>query len=274
VLQAPDRRIAGQIAQGIAGRYAASVGATRLAVATASSAATAAGTPPSAERLGAWIAAASAAPPTVAVAVTGMGRDEVDLTAWFAASMGIVFLFLGVGAGARSLLTEQREGTLVRLLAAPVPSGSVMLGKAVSTLTVGVTGFAVLWAATSLLGASWGRPLPVAVLILATVFAITGITTLVAGFARTEAAADGAATTLAFLFALLGGSFVSPGSLPALLERLALLTPNGWSLRAFADLSADGAGVAEVWPAVVVLAAIGLATGAIGYGRLRRVTSR
>jgi ABC-2 type transport system permease protein len=126
----------------------------------------------------------------------------------------------------------------------------------------------VIWLVTSLVfGADWGDPAGVLVVILATVLAIAGISTLVTGFARTESQADGITSVLAFGFVLIGGGFVSPGDLPDTLARVALITPNRWALNAFAELAAGASGIAAVLTPVLVLTSIGVITGAIGLRR-------
>lgn len=78
------------------------------------------------------------------------------------------------------------------------------------------------------------------------------------------------ARAVAFVFALLGGAFIPPGDLPGALQGLSLLTPTGWALRGFAELSAGGGGVADVGPHVLVLLAWGLASGLVAAWLLPR----
>jgi ABC-2 type transport system permease protein len=74
-----------------------------------------------------------------------------------------------------------------------------------------------------------------------------------------------------FTLALLGGNFIYLAQLPDLLQRLSLLTPNGWALRGFVDLVADGGGLSTVAAPVAVTAAFGLVTGAVALVRARRM---
>ena len=79
---------------------------------------------------------------------------------------------------------------------------------------------------------------------------------------------------MTFVLALLGGNFVGPGAAPELLRQLSLLTPNGWALRAFTDLSTDAASLADVAPAIAVLAAIAAVTAGVGLARMHRMVAR
>ena len=58
--------------------------------------------------------------------------------------------------------------------------------------------------------------------------------------------------------------------MPGVLRTVSLATPNGWSLAAFTDLSADAAGVGTIATALAVLFGCGIVTGGIGLARVYR----
>jgi len=73
--------------------------------------------------------------------------------------------------------------------------------------------------------------------------------------ARTKRQAEGISNAVVFGLALLGGNFVFLSQSPAVMQRIALLTPNGWALRAFTDLSTTGGGLgAAAVPVLAILA--------------------
>lgn len=186
--------------------------------------------------------------------------------------MSILFLFFTAGFAARSLLAERRDGTLARVLATPTSPGQVIAGKVLSVSVLGLAGFTTVWAVTSLVfGAHWGNPGAVLALIVATVVAVGGVSTLVSSLGRTEQQADAYTSAVTFVFALLGGNFIGPGLGPDLLRTLSRLTPNGWALQAFTDLAAGAATAVGVGTALAVLLGIGLVTGVAGILRVRRV---
>lgn len=192
--------------------------------------------------------------------------------------MAIFFLFFTVSFGARSILDERRQGTMRRLLASAAPPGGVLAGKALAAFTLGTAGMLVMWLATTLVfGADWGDPLAVVALTVSSVLSAIGITalvvTLVVTLARTDEQAEGYSSLVVFTLALLRGNFIYLAQLPELLQRAALLTPNGWALRGFVDLVADGGGLATVARPVAVTLAVGLATGALALHRARRMVA-
>jgi ABC-2 type transport system permease protein len=266
VVRDAERAITGEVAVAVARELVARVNASRLSVAVVESTT---GRDP--EDRGRVAAEAGSVQLPIDVEMASVG-GELELAAYFGPSMAVLFLFLTVGSGARSLLAEQREGTLARLRAAPLGAGQIVAAKTAAVFVLGLASMLSLWLATTVVfGASWGPPGPVLVLSAATVVAIAGISSLVTAFSGTEQQAEGATAMITFTLAILGGNFVTPGDLPDALRRLSLLTPNGWALRSFTDLSTGAADLGGIVPTLAVLGLIGLATGSVAVGLLQRV---
>jgi len=253
VLADSDGQVAGDVARAVAGEISARANAGRLAAATAS----ALGEPvPDAATLGAIDL-------PVSVEAEGTGGD-VSPAAYFGPAMGIFFLFLTIGTVAGDLLTDERTGVIDRIRGGPVGAAALLAGKGLAVVVTGVTSLVVIWVATSLLlGADWGDPAGVLVLIVSAALAVAGIAGLLAALARTEQSAATLATTVALVFALLGGSFLPTGELPGAVQRLGLLTPNGWAQRGFAELAAGNGDVVAILPAAAALVAWGVVAGAV-----------
>ncbi len=260
IITSSDGSVSAEVARSVARGFTDQANAARLAAATI---AATGGTVPDADQLGAIEL-------PVQVTTVGTGGD-VSPAAYFGPAMGLLFLFLSVGAVARDLLGEKRIGLLDRVRAGPVSDGAILAGKGASVIAIGVTSLGVIWAVTELgLGARWGDPVGVVAMILAAAVAVGGVAGLVAGLARTEQSADMLASVVAFVFALVGGAFIPIGDMPDALARLSLLTPTGWALRGFAELSAGNGSVADVIPHVLVLLAWGLVAGGIAARVLPR----
>ena len=269
VVEAGDNPIAGQVARSLAEAYAAELTATGLAVTTALDAAGRPATEAEARRLGDR-AAAGRLPMRLAEGQVG-GRT-VQAATYFGPSMAIFFLFFTVSFGARSVLAERQQGTMRRLLATAAPPGGVLAGKALAAFVLGTSSVLVMWLATTVVfGADWGDPMAVIALTVSSVLSAIGITALVVTLAKSEEQAEGYSSLVVFTLALLGGNFVYLAQLPEALQRVSLLTPNGWALRGFVDLVADGGGLATVAAPVAVTLAVGLATGALALHRARRM---
>lgn len=197
--------------------------------------------------------------------------DEVSPAASVGPGIGLLFMFLSVAVVARTLFEERRQRVLDRIRSAPVSMGAVLLGKGVGVVVLGCVSMGTLWATTALLlGASWGDPLGVSVLILAASLAVAGIAAAVAGLVQSERTADMYATMVAFVFGIVGGSLVPLSELPDGLLKASLLTPNGWALRGFAELSAGDGNVVDILPHVGVLLVWTVVAGLVGLVLLPR----
>ena len=84
----------------------------------------------------------------MAVSDVSAQTKQLDNKSFFAAGMAVFFLFFTVQFGVTSLLEERSEGTLARLLAAPISRASILGGKLLTSFLLGVISMAVLVVAT------------------------------------------------------------------------------------------------------------------------------
>ena len=189
-------------------------------------------------------------------------KRELDLATFFAASMSVFFLFFTVSFGVNGLLEERQQGTLNRLLGAPIRSLSIVAGKALVSFVLGIVSMTILIVASSLLlGSNWGNPIGVGALVVAGVVAATGLMMVVAAFAKTPEQAGNLMAILAVGLGMLGGIFFPTGLGTGFLSYLAYVSPHRWFLLGMTDLAAGDA-VSSIIPAVGGL----LAFAAVGWG--------
>jgi linearmycin/streptolysin S transport system permease protein len=264
-----DAPISAEIARSIAERYTADLIRARLSIATVVHGGGSHATPPPARmRVIAARAATAAAP--VAVADVSAKTKQLDQKSFYAAGMAVFFLFFTVSFGVTSLLEERNDGTLARLLAAPISRGSILGGKLLTSFLLGAISMAVLVAATSVLfGASWGNPAGVAVLVVAAILAAMGIMALIATFAKNAEQANMWQTVVAVVLGLLGGTFFSVSQAPGILSRLTFVAPQAWFLRGLGDLR--GGSVSVVWVPAAAMLAFAVVAGGLALTRLRHM---
>ena len=261
-----DAPISTEVARSITESFAADLNRIRLSVATVA----AATTPLSPAQIQALAARAAAAAAPVAVNDVSAQTKELDQKSFFAAGMAVFFLFFTVQFGVTSLLEERNEGTLARLLAAPVSRASILGGKLLTSFLLGIISMAVLVVATTVLfGAAWGNPFGVAVLIVTAIMAATGIMALIATLARNAEQAANWQSVTAVILGLIGGTFFPVSQAPGILSRLTFVAPQAWFLRGLGDLR--GAGVPAVWTPALAMLAFAAVTGAVALFRLRRL---
>lgn len=265
----PGRTLSASVAESVADSIAGQIGATRLAVAASVAASGQAGRSVDPAALA---TAAQTVTSPLQVAPTDV-RSDFSVIGYFAPAMGMLFLFFTLGAGARSVVSERREGTLQRIRAAPVTGDAVLVGKTLGVLVQGLLSLGTVWAVTSLAFAvDWGDPPGVAGVLVGVVVSIAGIALLITGLARTENQADALTTIIALALTVVGGSFfLGAAGAVAVLKPF---TPNGQAMLALTELSAGEATLGDVLPSVLLLLAIGLVTGAIGLAALRRKVSQ
>jgi ABC-2 type transport system permease protein len=203
----------------------------------------------------------------------GASTKQLDAKTYLAAGMAVFFVFFTVQFGVSGLLEERRIGTMSRLLAAPIRRDTIIVGKMLTAFALGVVSLGILAVVTSVgLGADWGNPLGVAILIVAVVLAAMGILAIVGSVAKTHEQASNFQAIVSLVLAMLGGTFFPISQVGGAMETLSLATPHAWFLRGLGDLA--GGELASIWPSVGALLAFGVVTGAVSWFFLRRAVAR
>jgi ABC-2 type transport system permease protein len=264
-----DAPISAEIARSIAEGYAADLNRVRLSVATAGRSGGSPGAPAPAQAQALAARAAAATAPASVQDVSAKSK-ELDQKSFFAAGMAVFFLFFTVQFGVTSLLEERQDGTMARLLAAPIARASILGGKLLTSFLLGVVSMTVLAVATTLLfGASWGNPIGVGVLIVAAIFAAMGIMALIATLAKNAEQAANWQSVVAVVLGLLGGTFFPVSQAPGALSSLTFLAPQAWFLRGLGDLR--GGGISVVWVPALAMLGFAVVAGGLAITRLRHM---
>jgi len=230
------------------------------------------GSAPAAGEVDALIPSAQAIPSPVVLGEAGEAASkQLSSETFYSAAMSILFLFLTVQFGILGLLEERQNGTMGRLLGAPIPRWSIVGGKAITSFAIGLGSMVVLWVGTTLLlGAEWGASVAVGILIVTAVFSALGIMFVLAAFARTPEQAANLQSIVAFVLAMLGGSFFPIAQQGGWLENLSLMTPHAWFLRGLGELAGGGT-ITDVVPAILAIGAFGVVTMTAGVFGARRM---
>jgi ABC-2 type transport system permease protein len=250
------------VAVAVARSYASRLDSVRLAVATAEHLGD------TTDRLEAGARAAAVPQPVDLVDVPAAVKQLGDTT-FYAAGLAIFFLFFTVQFGVNGLLEERNNGTLSRLLVAPITRPTILVGKMLTAFLLGMVSMILLAIATTLMfGAEWGNPVGVLILIVAGVVSAMGIMAVVAGFARTAEQAGTFAGIIGVVLGFLGGTFFPIAQAGGLLATLRFLTPHAWFMQGLGDLA--GGNLADIVPSVVALLLFGLVTGSVAMVRFRK----
>jgi ABC-2 type transport system permease protein len=261
VVGSVDSSIGSEVAHSIAQSYADRLDTIRITTAAAS------GTPIDQAKV-------AAMPPPISVADISARSRQLDAGTFYAAGMAVFFVFFTVQFGISSILEERRDGTLARMLVAPVRSSAVLGGKLLTSIVLGTASMSVLALATHfLLDAHWGNAFGVGILILTGVLAATCVMALVATLARTPDQAQSWQSMVALVLGMLGGTFFPLAQAGGVLAALSLATPQAWFLQGIENLT-DGAGPSAVFVPAAAIVAFAVLTGTIAFMRAGRLVAR
>jgi ABC-2 type transport system permease protein len=204
----------------------------------------------------------------------GETEETADISpfAFFAPSMGILFLMFSMMDGTRSILEEEQEGTLSRLVSTPTSHLEIILGKIGGVFLTGGLQFVVFVVASALIfQLNWGNSLlGLAMLTLAVVLSLTSLGALIAAFARNPSQAGILGTVVTLVFAALGGTFVPAQNFPPFLQELSKITVTRWALDGFTDLTIYGLGAADVVLETAVLTGLSILFVALALWQFQR----
>jgi ABC-2 type transport system permease protein len=261
VVADPDQPIGSQVGKALADGFASEVNAVRLSVATALA-------------LGAddptgLVASAQEERPSIVLADASTEGRGFDFSTFYATGIAVFFMFFTVQFGVLSIIDERENGTMPRLLVAPISKQSILVGKLLASFLVGVASTVVLWLSTTLLmGAQWGGSLIVVILVAAGVTAAMGLTAAIATFARTGEQAGAITAFVVVVFGVLGGTFFPVSRVSGAFAVISRVTPHHWLMEGFRRSSA-GEGIVGVLPALGAILAFAIVLGSIGLFRAR-----
>lgn len=193
------------------------------------------------------------------VLAEGATLSSIGFTVWF-----ILFMTFGTAGG---ILEEREQGTLRRLLVAPLSRGTIMSGKIVGiVLATAVQALVLVGVGAFAFGVPWGRdPLAVFVVLGSYVLAGTGLAVFVSALVRTRDQLSGLSPLISTGLAMLGGCLWPIEVVAPFMQTVAKFTPTGWAVMGLTDVVARNQGIgAAVVPSLVLLAfaAVSLILGA------------
>lgn len=192
------------------------------------------------------------------VIAEGSAQSSIGFTVWF-----ILFMTFGSAGG---ILEEREQGTLRRLMVAPVGRGTILAGKVLGTVIAATVQALVLVVVGALaFGVPWGRdPLGVALVLGSYIFAGTGLAVMVSALVRTRDQMSGLSPLVSTGLAMLGGCLWPLEVVAPAMQLIAKLTPTGWAIIGLTDVVARNQGLASATLPTAVL--LGFAAVTLGIG--------
>jgi ABC-2 type transport system permease protein len=143
--------------------------------------------------------------------------------------MMLFFTLFGAATPARSIIDEQRDGTLSRLFTTPTPRGVILWGKYISVFLVVLLQTVILLVAGRLIfGSHWGAIGPVIVLAIAGALVAASLGLLTVSYAKTPAQAGAGSAGIFVFLGLISGSFTGTANIGGTYDVVRHFSPLGW----------------------------------------------
>ncbi|GMU32704.1 MAG: ABC transporter [Planctomycetia bacterium] len=192
-------------------------------------------------------------------------RMKIAAKHTFLAGIVPMFLLFSAAAAARAILEALGTGEMRRLLAAPITPAHILLGEMLYALLIAmVQCYAMYLYAWLLFGVDiWAITGGLLLLTITTCLATTGFGVLIGSFCRNAEQIDSVGTVVVLAMSAVGGSMVPRWIMPEWMQKLGLLTINGWSYDGFMGLI-QGQGLRGIMPECLVLTAIAIGSASLG----------
>jgi ABC-2 type transport system permease protein len=186
----------------------------------------------------------------------------------------VMFIFINASWSSQSLLAERESGTLRRLLAAPLPRGTVIIGKMLAFLLLSCMQVVVMFTSASIffdmpLGQS---PLALVVVTLVVALTSTSMGMLVAALSKSASKANNAGIIVGMVMSAVGGAIGARAPLTragGFAGILASLTPQGHAVNAYYSVMAENATLVQVLPSLGIVLAMCLVFYIIAVWRFK-----
>jgi ABC-2 type transport system permease protein len=210
-------------------------------------------------------------------ASTGKPTSPTSVFSLIMPGMSVAFAFWTAGQVALTLHREKDQGTLRRLLSAPVSRGEIIAGDVIAYMIVIFLQMLLLFGiAGGIFGMPInGDPLGIVLIALALGLAISAFGLMVGALARTGKQADSIVFALGFILGGLSGALISTWPpiyrAEGLVGTLARLTPHGPALEGYTRLLVEEGQLANVLVPAGTLLLFALIYGAIAAWQIRKM---
>jgi len=154
------------------------------------------------------------------------------------AGTAVMMLLFSVTAMGASLLQEREEGTLKKLLTAPIHPNQILFGKTIAANIISVIQLVIMLVyAWLVFGLNLFQNIPALVLlVVATSFACSSFGMFLASVAKTRQQVQGLSTLIILTMSAIGGSMIPSFIMPEWMQNISVISLNYWSIQGFFDI--------------------------------------
>lgn len=184
---------------------------------------------------------------------------EYDASTQSSAGYLAFFLNFTIVFGIGALLQEKERGTLKKLLVSPTSKNEILLGKFLGTFILGlIQMFVLVLFGAFMLKVKWFTdPVSVTLLLLAYLFSLIGVGSLLVGVVRTFSQLNSIGSLAIVSMGMIGGTWWPLEISPKWIQFIAKFTPQGWFMMGITEIVQQGKNFSELGYTFAALLAIG-----------------
>jgi ABC-2 type transport system permease protein len=176
------------------------------------------------------------------------------------AGTAILMLLFSVAGVGTSILEEKENGTINRLLYSPLKGSTILYSKMVFAFFISILQLTSMFIfAWLILKMDMSVNIPGLILmIISTSFAVSSLGIFLAAVAKTRRQAQNLSTIIILVMSAMGGSMIPLFIMPAILQKIALLSLNYWGIQGFYDIFWRTLPLEAILPKILILMSIGI----------------
>ncbi|HHE38245.1 MAG TPA: ABC transporter permease [Candidatus Cloacimonetes bacterium] len=183
---------------------------------------------------------------------------ENSMFAQYVAGMAVMFLLFSVTHAGASLIDEKNNGTINRLLIAPVRRSEILVSKMFYISLMGLSQLIVLfifgWLVFSL--NIFKDVSALVVMIIVTALACASVGIFIASICKNQQQVGSLSTLIVLGMSALGGSMFPSFIMPRYIQTIGKFTLNHWAMKGITDIFWYSKHLADIFPSVLILLGI------------------
>lgn len=183
---------------------------------------------------------------------------ENSMFAQYVAGMAVLFLLFSVTHAGASLIDEKNNGTINRLLIAPVKRSEILVSKMLYISLLGFSQLIVLflfgWLVFNL--NIFKDVSALLVMIIVTALACSSVGIFIASICKNQQQVGSLSTLIVLGMSALGGSMFPSFIMPKYIQTIGKFTLNHWAMKGITDIFWYNKGLMEIYPSVLILLGI------------------
>ncbi len=171
--------------------------------------------------------------------------------------MGTMFVLMTIFGGMAALIVERQQWTLPRLAMMPVSRSTLLVGKILARVCLGLLQFVVVFIIGAIFRMNFGQdPLALVLLVIVYSLAVTALSFAIGSGLKNPAQASGLGLLLTLTLAPIGGAWWPMDISPKFMQIIGHVSPVAWAMDGFTALTYNGAHLADILLPMGVLLAM------------------